>query len=194
MRWGRVWSTGCTGPTGRPPGPFPAPLAARLAGPGGRPYREPVAPTSLDLLRRYFEDAPAARRAAAPLRPGARVALTLDEGPAGFALADGRPVLTEGRLDDPDFTLRLPAAAVARLAEDPRAREDVGEAGLAFFRLALERDPAVRAGVSVQASTARLVAHGYLAVLALGGARVGLFLLRRGLASPARVIDRLRQG
>jgi endonuclease YncB( thermonuclease family) len=44
----------------------------------------------------------------------------------------------------------------------------------------------------VQAPTGRLVAHGYLAVLALGGTRVALWLLRRGLASPARIIDRLR--
>jgi len=145
---------------------------------------------SLSLLAAFFAPSPAARRAVRPLAAGARVALLLDEGPAGFTLVDGAPRLTPGQAADPDFTLRLPRAAVARLVAHPG--DDVGQAGLAFFQLALERDPALRVGVTVQAPTARLVAHGYLAVLALGGARVALWLLRRGLASPARVIDRLR--
>lgn len=147
--------------------------------------------SSLERLARYLETAPAARRAAAPLARTARVALLLEEGPAGFTLAAGAPRLAPGPLADPDFTLRLPPGAVARLVA--RGSDDVGEAGLTFFELLLERDPALHVGVSVEASTARLVTHGWLAVLALGGARVGLWLLRRGLASPARVIERLRR-
>lgn len=146
--------------------------------------------TSLARLAHYFATAPAARRAVRPLAAGARVALRLDEGPAGFTLEAGAPRLVAGPLEDPDFTLRLPAAAVERLVA--LQGDDVGEAGLAFFRLVLERDPALHVGVSVQAPTARLVAHGYLAVLALGGAKVALWLLRRGVASPARLIERLR--
>jgi hypothetical protein len=145
---------------------------------------------SLTRLARYFETAPAARQAIRPLAPGARVALLLDEGPAGFTLEAGAPRLRPGPLPDPDFTLRLPGGAVERIAA--QASHDVGEAGLTFFHLVLERDPALHVGVSVQAPTGRLVAHGYLAVLALGGTRVALWLLRRGLASPARIIDRLR--
>jgi hypothetical protein len=145
---------------------------------------------SLPLLAGYFATSPAARRAVRPLAAGARVALLLEEGPAGFTLVDGAPRLAPGPLGDPDFTLRLPRGAVERLAAHPAA--DVGEVGLAFFHLVLERDPALRVGISVQASMARLVSHGYLAVLALGGTKVALWLLKRGLASPARVIDRLR--
>jgi hypothetical protein len=147
--------------------------------------------TSLALLQRFFETAPAARRAVRPLAAAARVSLQLDEGPAGFTRVAGAPRLSPGPLTDPDFTLRLPRQAVERLAG--LAGEDVGEAGLAFFQLVLERDPALHVGVSVQASTSRLVAHGYLAVLALGGAKVALWLLRRGVASPARVIEKLRR-
>ena len=146
--------------------------------------------TSLERLAHFFTTAPAARRAVGPLAAGARVALQLDEGPAGFTLEAGQPRLAPGPLADPDFTLRLPRAAVERLAALPG--QDVGEAGLAFFGLVLERDPALHVGISVQAPTARLVAHGYLAVLALGGARVALWLLRRGASSPRRVIERLR--
>jgi hypothetical protein len=149
-----------------------------------------VEESSLASLARYLETAPAARRAVGPLAAGARVALLVEEGPAGFTLEGGAPRLAPGPLADPDFTLRLPPGAVARLVA--RGQDEVGEAGLAFFELLLERDPALHVGVSVQASTARLVAHGWLSVLALGGARVALWLLRRGLASPAKVIERLR--
>jgi hypothetical protein len=146
--------------------------------------------SSLDRLARFFDDSPAARRAVRPLGPGARVALELDEGPAGFALEAGVPRLAPGRPGDPDFTIRLPAAAAARVTAVEG--DDVGAVGIAFFRLVLERDPALHVGLRVHAPTARLVANGYLAVLALGGAKVALWLLRRGAANPRAVIDRLR--
>ena len=146
---------------------------------------------SLVLLARYFDTAPAARRAVRPLAEGARVALELDEGPAGFAMVGGAARLTAGRPADPDFTLAIPAAAVARI--EAQGRVDVAEAGLALFRLVLEQDPALRVGVSVQAPLHRLVAHGWLGVVALGGAKVALWLLRRGLANPAAVVERLRR-
>jgi hypothetical protein len=146
--------------------------------------------TSLARLARHFATSPAARRAVRPLAEGARVALLLDEGPAGFTLAEGAPRLEPGPLVDPDFTLRLPSAAVARLTA--LEGDDVGEAGVAFFRLLLERDPALRVEARVQAPTGRLVRHGYLAVLALGGLRVAAFLLTRGLRDPRAVVERLR--
>lgn len=145
---------------------------------------------SLDALARFFATSPAARRAVRPLAAGARVALDLDGGPAGFTLSAGAPCLAPGPLADPDFTLRLPAGAVARVAAVEG--DDVGEVGIAFFRLVLERDPALRVGLRVDAPTTRLLAHGYLGVLALGGARVAFWLLKRGFANPLAVIDRLR--
>jgi len=146
--------------------------------------------TSLEALARFFAASPAARRAVKPLSAGARVALDLDEGPAGFTLAGGAPHLAAGPLADPDFTLRLPAGAVARVVAVEG--DHVGEVGIAFFKLVLERDPALRVGMRVDAPTARLLSHGYLGVLALGGARVAFWLLKRGLANPMAVIDRLR--
>jgi len=146
---------------------------------------------SLAALAGFFAGARSAARAIRPLSPAARVALVLDEGPAGFAMSRDGPVLTPGTPADPDFTLRLPDAAVARLCQDPGA--GVGELGLLFFSLLLERDPALHVGARVHATTARLVANGYLTVLVLGGPRVALWLLRRGLAEPRAAIERLRR-
>jgi len=146
---------------------------------------------SLAALSRFFATSPAARRAVRPLAAGARVALDLDEGPAGFTMEAGRPRLAAGRLADPDFTLRLPAAAAARLAALPG--DDVGAVGIEFFKLLLERDAALRVGLRVDAPAVRLLSHGYLGALALGGARVARWLLARGLANPRAVIERLRR-
>jgi hypothetical protein len=85
----------------------------------------------------------------------------------------------------------LPRQAVARLAD--HGAEDVGEVGVAPFQLVLERAPELHVGVTVQAPVGRLVTHGWLAVLALGGGRVARWLLERGLANPAEVIERLRR-
>jgi hypothetical protein len=145
---------------------------------------------SLDALRTFFETAPAARRAARPLARGARVNLALDGGDARFTMESGSPEVQAGPAPDPDFTLTLPSAAVARITG--MDGDDVGAFGIEFFRLVLERDPALKVRVRVNASTARLVGHGYLGVLALGGAKVAWWLLKKGVKNPKAAIDRLR--
>ncbi len=145
----------------------------------------------LARLAAFFAGAPAAVRAVRPLSPAACIGLELDEGPASFSMASGAAVLSAGAPAAPDFTLRLPAEAVSRLCARPEA--GVGELGLLFFTLARDRDPQRRIGVRVQATTGRLLSNGYLTVLAIGGPRVALWLLRRGLSDPRAAIERLRR-
>ena len=145
---------------------------------------------SLEALRTFFETAPAARRAARPLARGARVNLALDGGDARFTMESGAPEVHAGPAPDPDFTLTLPPGAVARLTG--MDGDDVGAFGIEFFKLMLERDPALKVRVRVNAPTTRLVSHGYLGVLALGGARVAWWLLKNGVKNPRATIDRLR--
>jgi hypothetical protein len=144
----------------------------------------------LDALRRFFEEAPAARRATRPLARGARVGLDLEGGPARFSMASGEPRVEDGAEPDPDFTLRLPAGAVARLTA--LESDDVGEFGVEFFRLVLERDPALKVRIRIDAPTGRLLSHGYLGVLAVGGLKVGWWLVRNGIKNPRAAIERLR--
>ncbi len=143
-----------------------------------------------EALRRFFETQPAARRAARPLARGARVNLALDGGDACFTMESGDPVVREGPAPDPDFTLTLPPAAVERITG--LSSEDVGEFGVAFFKLVLERDPALKVRIRIDAPTTRLLGHGYLGVLALGGVKVTWWLVRNGVKNPRAAIDRLR--
>jgi hypothetical protein len=152
-------------------------------------------PRSFEALRTFFETAPAAQRATRPLARGARVNLALDGGDARFTMESGTPRVHAGAEPDPDFTLTLPAGAVDRitaLAGD--AGDDVGAFGIEFFELVLERDPALKVRVRIDAPTTRLIGHGYLGVLAVGGAKVAWWLLKNGVKNPKAAIDRLRGG
>ncbi len=146
--------------------------------------------TSFEALKEFLENAPAARKAARPLSRGARVNVELDGGAARFTMESGDPGLRDGADPDPDFTLSIPAAAVDRLTG--LESEDVGEFGIAFFKLVLERDPSLKVRVRIDAPTSRLLGHGYLGVLAVGGLRVTWWLLKNGVKNPRSAIDRLR--
>lgn len=151
-----------------------------------------MADPSFDALKRFFETAPAAKKAIRPLAHGARVNLVLDSGPANFAVGPSGPAVTPGTAPAPDFTLTLPHGAVERLTG--LQSDDVGEFGIAFFQLVLERDPALKVRVKIDAGTGQLVSHGYLGVLAVGGMKVGWWLLKNGVKNPKAAIDRLRGG
>jgi hypothetical protein len=145
----------------------------------------------LARLATFFAEAQSAVRAVRPLSPAACIGLELDEGPASFSMVGGAARLSAGAPAAPDFTLRLPTEAVSRLCAHPEA--GVGELGLLFFALARHRDPQRRIGIRIQATTGRLLSNGYLTVLAVGGPRVALWLLRRGLSDPRAAIERLRR-
>jgi hypothetical protein len=148
--------------------------------------------TSFEALRTFFETALAARKATRPLSRDARVNLVLADVLARFTMETGAPTLHQGPAPDPDFTLTLPDGAVERLTS--LASDDVGEFGIAFFKLVLDQDPARKVRVRIDAPTTRLLGHGYLGVLALGGMRVTWWLLKNGVKNPRAAIERLRGG
>ena len=147
---------------------------------------------STEALAQFFATSPAARKATRPLARDARVALELASGPARFGMASGEGRVEAGAEADPDFTLSLPDAAVRHLTA--MRGDDVGEFGIEFFKLLLAREPERRVRVHVNASTTRLISHGYLGVLAAGGAKVAWWLLKNGVRNPKAAIDRLRGG
>ncbi len=145
---------------------------------------------SFEALKSFFETSPVARKATRPLHDGAEVGLQLDGGPARFEVAGGKAQVREGAAVHPDFTLHLPDGAVTRITS--LQSDDVGEFGIAFFKLVLEKDPALKAKVKIDASTGQLLSHGYLGVLALGGMKITWWLLKNGVKNPKAAIDRLR--
>ena len=147
---------------------------------------------SYEALKKFFETSSVARKATRPLHDAAEVALQLDGGPANFKVQGGQARVQEGPAVNPDFTLHLPDAAVQRITS--LRSEDVGEFGVEFFKLVLEKDPALKAKVKIDAPTGQLLSHGYLGVLAQGGLKVTWWLLKNGVKNPKAAIDRLRKG
>lgn len=145
---------------------------------------------SYEALKRFFESAPAARKATRPLEDGAEVELKLAAGVARFVKEAGVAHVHDEPPRAPDFTLTMPDAAVRRITS--LQSDDVGEFGIEFFKLLLDHDPALKVRVKVDAPTSQLLKHGYLSVLALGGMKVTWWLLKNGVKNPKAAIDRLR--
>jgi hypothetical protein len=151
-----------------------------------------MATASFEALKTFFETAEVARKATRPLHDAAEVALELDGGRAHFTLKGGRATVLEGSAQRPDFTLWLPDGAVSRITA--LKSDDVGEFGIEFFMLVLEKDPAMKVKIRIDATTGALLSHGYLGVLAQGGMKVTWWLLKNGVKNPKAAIDRLRGG
>ncbi len=147
--------------------------------------------STFDSLRTFLDSAPVARNATRPLSRDARVNVVLPDGPAQFRMEGASPALLPGAGEDPDFTLTLPCGAVERITS--LRSDDVGEVGVEFFKLVLERDPDLKVRVHIDAPATRLLANGYLRVLALGGLRVTWWLLRNGVKNPVAAIERFRR-
>jgi hypothetical protein len=105
-------------------------------------------------------------------------------------MESGRPQVVQGPAKDPDFTLTMTPGAVERITA--LRGDDVGALGIEFFKLMLEKDSGLKIRARVETSTARLLGHGYLGVLALGGMKVTWWLLKNGVKNPKAAIDRLR--
>lgn len=145
---------------------------------------------SFEALKKFFESAPVAQAATRPLSRDARVNVTLAEGAAYFTMESGTPALLPGAAPAPDFTLHLPDGAVRRLTT--LRSDEVGEFGVEFFKLVLERDPDLRVRVHLDGPVSQLLSHGYLKVLAQGGLKVTWWLVRNGVRNPMTAIERLR--
>jgi hypothetical protein len=151
----------------------------------------PVSSNSLEALQAFFQTSPAVRQATRSLSRDAEVALVLDgDIHARFSMASGEPRVETDAATQPDFTLFLPDAAVARITG--LQSDDVGEFGIEFFKLAMSRDTGTRVRIRIDAPTLRILGHGYLGVLATGGMKVTGWLLRNGVRNPKAAIDRLR--
>jgi hypothetical protein len=149
-----------------------------------------MAGASYEALKRFFEGAQVAQAATRPLSRGARVNVNLADGPAHFTMEAGSPALLPGAAPEPDFTLDLPDGAVRRLTT--LRSDDVGEFGVEFFKLVLDRDPDLKVRIHLGAPVSQLLSHGYLKVLAQGGLKVTWWLLRNGVKNPMTAIERLR--
>jgi hypothetical protein len=143
-----------------------------------------------DALKEFFETSEAARKATKPLNENAEVSVQLDGGAARFVMQGGKAHVFPDQAQRPDFTLVLPEGAVKRITS--LKSNDVGEFGVEFFKLVLEKDPSLKVRVKIDASTGQLLSHGYLGVLAQGGMKVTWWLLKNGVKNPKAAIDRLR--
>jgi hypothetical protein len=152
---------------------------------------------AVDALARLFAEHPAWRAAASHVTdPEARSDVYFSDRPGEawhLELADGAARLLPDRSPDPDFVFRFAPGAVLRLSEV--------EGGLADFAIALfeamqSDDPATRVDLRVAAPFSRLLARGYVGLLAAAGPRLVALGARRGflgLRGLRRMVEQARR-
>jgi hypothetical protein len=147
------------------------------------------------VLQRFFESSAAARKASAPLKKAAEVAVRFTDVPGEyvFKLVEGKPRFTQGKADDPDFELTMAPGAVTSIAAQPNA--DVGDLGILFFQHIIAQDAHSKINVKLHSGLMKLTMRGWLGVMAQGGVKVIGWMASKGLKGPSAIasaISRLK--
>jgi hypothetical protein len=149
------------------------------------------------VLSNFLSTSTAARAAAASLRAGAEVAITLTDVEGDwriFRTDDAGIAFEAGKAVDPDFDLRIPPAAIYSICS--RHDSDVGDLGVTFFEHLVEKDPALKIAVKLHSGFIKLTGRGWLTLLARGGPKVVLWMANKGMRGPggvATALGRLRR-
>ena len=153
----------------------------------GRLDSEPMISTS--QVKRYFEQNHASRDAAAPLKKGVQIAITVLQANGtedayifervitGNSLVEAPP----GAVANTDLSFKVPARTMAELIN--YQVEEIGEIGVFILRKMMGTTaPEDRIYFKVHCGVLRLMKNGYLGVLAAGGKSVASFLAHNGIS------------
>lgn len=156
-----------------------------------------------ERLKAFFETAPVARRAVDPLSKGVAVNVLFVEGklpdlnqvapPCHFLRVPSGGTVLSGEHPEPDFTLYMPLPSIDRLEQI--TSEDPGDFGVEFFKICMSKDETIKIRVLINTGPLKLLTHGYLGVLKVGGWKMLTFLKQNGVIGIGgfkAVINRLR--
>lgn len=137
--------------------------------------------TAQEALKSFFEGATVASLATAPLSTGVAVNIGFTDGapPCHFLKLKGGATVVSGEHPDPDFALVMPPASVQKLAS--LKSDDPGDFGVEFFQLCISSNPDEKILVRVNAGPLRLLSHGYLGVIGVGGKKMLGWMRERGV-------------
>ncbi|MCG3172859.1 MAG: hypothetical protein GMKNLPBB_01021 [Myxococcota bacterium] len=140
-------------------------------------------------LKEFVERHPVAVRSAQPLKTGVEVGISFvgDNEKYHFRKEKDGGYLRRGPASDPDFSLIVPDAAVEEIGA--MNTDDIGEFGIAFFKLVLTQEQARKIHVRIHAGVFSFLTHGYFGVLALGGGKVMKYLGGKGFGSLGAIKD-----
>jgi hypothetical protein len=149
-----------------------------------------------DELKVFFESSTVASLATAPLSTGVAVNISFTDGapPCHFLKLKGGATVKPGEHPDPDFALVMPPASAFKLAA--LKSNDPGDFGVEFFQLCISNNPDEKILVRVNAGALRLLSHGYLGVVGVGGRKMLGWMRERGvlgLSGFKAAISRMRE-
>lgn len=147
--------------------------------------------SEIKLIKDFFA-LDVCQRATRPLKDGIEIGLHI-EGfpPVRLSKGNGKVQVDETLIKSPDMTFWIGKKGVQELAA--MNTEDIGEIGVAIMKLMLTEDPEKRLTAKVHIGSLKLLTHGYLGVLPLGGSTVMKFLASKGFSSIGKIKDAISQ-
>jgi hypothetical protein len=145
---------------------------------------DPVSERDYDLLRSFLEDRDVSRRAAAPLKDGTQIAITIKDDPGLYHVIREKGSTYVRRGPAPGKTqlsFTISSAAIERLNEFQS--DSIGEFGIEFFRIMMSGKENEVLDVKLHVGLIGLTRMGAFKILMAGGPSVMGFLARKGFGS-----------
>lgn len=143
---------------------------------------------AFQTLRSFLTQRQAPRRALSKLREGVEIGVVIGETVECSVFRQSNEIVVEKRAaHNPDFVFVVGPETVVVLAE--RVSDDIGEIGIEVFKEMLAGAITVR----MPGGLFSFLTHGYLEVVASGGAPVAQYLANHGLGSVPKVLRFLKR-
>lgn len=147
--------------------------------------------TNQEILNDFFAR-PACQKATAPLKKGIELAVYIDEdSPLTLVKRNQLVEVTATAPKNPDMSFWIGKKGLLELTQSEST--DIGDIGISIIKLMLATDPELRLKSKVHIGSLKLLAHGYLGVLPLGGPKIMSFLASKGLANISKIKDAISQ-
>lgn len=146
------------------------------------------AETSFATLKNFFETRQAAKQALRALREGTEIGIVIG-GAVECALfrRDEKPLIEARAAQNPDVVFHIRPETVDML--NSQTKDEIGDIGINVLKEIL----AGNIQIKVPGKFMNLLSRGYLDIIKQGGAPVGAFLARHGLASVSKIVSAIKQ-
>ena len=132
------------------------------------------------------------QKATQPLKNGIEIEICIDGAPSlTLTKKNNKLELLSTPPKNADMSFWIGNKGVEELVQCET--EDIGEIGIAIIKLMLASDPKFQLKSKVHIGTLKLISHGYLAVLPLGGPKIMSFLASKGFANLGKIKDAISQ-
>lgn len=151
----------------------------------------PAVPSSQEILNEFFSRT-VCQKATEPLKNGIEIAVYIEqEPPLTLYKRNNKIEVAATAPKTPDISFWVGKKGLLELTQSHF--DDIGEIGICIIKLMLSTDSEMQLKSKVHIGSLKLLSHGYLRVLPLGGPKIMSFLASKGFANIGKIKDAISQ-